>query len=130
MKKIQRVTVKALFQRKNGEVMVAKSARDKYWELPGGKIELGEQPQETLRREIEEELGVKDFKILRPLDLFSFEAKCGGTYWNFIAVIYLCYLYNENLKLSEEHEKIKWIKPKNIREISMRKGYYEAIEKL
>lgn len=130
MKKIQRVTVKALFQRKNGEVMVAKSARDKYWELPGGKIEFGEQPQETLRREIEEELGVKDFKILRPLDLFSFETKCGDTYWSFIAAIYLCYLYNENLKLSEEHEKIKWIKPKNIREIPMRKGYYEAIEKL
>ena len=29
------------------------------WELPGGKVELGEQPQDALLREIREELGVE-----------------------------------------------------------------------
>ncbi|EGW35927.1 8-oxo-dGTP diphosphatase MutT [Desulfosporosinus sp. OT] len=52
---------------KNNKVLIAQRApSDKLagkWEFPGGKIELGETPQECLKREIKEELDV-DIAVL------------------------------------------------------------------
>lgn len=40
----------------DGKVWLRKNERDE-WELPGGKIDPGEQPEETVLRELSEELG-------------------------------------------------------------------------
>lgn len=58
------VQVTAAIIRKDGLVLVAQrlhSSRlepDK-WEFPGGKLEPGEKPEECIRREIREELGIE-----------------------------------------------------------------------
>ena len=48
---------------KDGTIMVCQRTRHQTmpmkWEFPGGKIEEGEQPRDALRRELEEELGIK-----------------------------------------------------------------------
>ena len=50
------------FSTNNGQILVAKRRNNQfmpgYWELPGGKIEIGENKKDSLKRELFEELGV------------------------------------------------------------------------
>ena len=52
---------------KNNKILIAQRAPEDNlagkWEFPGGKIELGETPQDCLKREIREELDV-DIEVL------------------------------------------------------------------
>ena len=56
------IDVVAAVVMRNGKYMIARRAPGKhlagYWEFPGGKIEEGESPEDSLQREIDEEFGV------------------------------------------------------------------------
>lgn len=39
--------------------------RNRHWDLPKGKMESGEEPAETAVREVEEECGIKNLKIVK-----------------------------------------------------------------
>jgi 8-oxo-dGTP diphosphatase len=47
---------------KEGKILICQRTRHQSmplkWEFPGGKIEIGEQPRDALRRELDEELGI------------------------------------------------------------------------
>lgn len=51
---------------KNNEILLIKRTKTGWYELPGGKIEEGEAPEETARREIQEELSA-NIKIQQKL---------------------------------------------------------------
>lgn len=80
-----------------GKVWLRKNERDT-WELPGGRLELGEQPEQTIFREIQEELGrnITDSKLV---DVFIWE-KSFGTSTHIGIVTFLC----ETLDVVGEHE--------------------------
>lgn len=54
-----RVAVKALIRNTDGNILLVKEKSDK-WDLPGGGIDHGESPDDAIRRELQEELGITD----------------------------------------------------------------------
>lgn len=59
---VRSVIVAAAVVAEHGRVLVTQRKRGTHlagaWELPGGKVEPGEDPREGLRRELREELGI------------------------------------------------------------------------
>ena len=57
-----KLVVAALMVR-DGRILICQRTRHQAmplkWEFPGGKIEEGEQPRDALRRELDEELGIR-----------------------------------------------------------------------
>ncbi|MGL3607149.1 NUDIX hydrolase [Rhizobium sp. G187] len=73
---------------RDGHVLVHRATHEAFWTFPGGRAEIGETSQETLRREMMEELQV-EAKIERLLwiveNFFDYEGKA----WHELGLYYL-----------------------------------------
>jgi len=65
MEKTYRPCVVGVFLRADRKILVAKRVDNGAWQFPQGGIEEGETSVEALYREMEEELGVKNFCVLK-----------------------------------------------------------------
>ncbi len=53
--------------KKNNKILFQKRKSDEFWALPGGAIEVFERAKDVIVRELEEEIGLTDVKVVRPL---------------------------------------------------------------
>lgn len=72
------------------------------WELPGGKSEQGERPQDTLKRELMEELGIR-VNVLRKLS----GSENIGT--DLKLQVWVAQLVSGTPRLIEGHKQVKWL---------------------
>ena len=82
----------------DGQVLLVKNARDE-WELPGGRIEPGEEHPKALAREFAEELSI-DVAASTPIDSYLFEVIPGH---HVFIVTYGCMLLRE-FRPANSHE--------------------------
>lgn len=110
MKYIELAGAVILDQDKNILLMHRNTINLKQWELPGGKLEIGEKPEQTAKRELKEELDV-NVKIERYLGFKEFlDSDCILKYhW------YLCKLKNQEPKIMEEKfDEIKYFSKEDL----------------
>lgn len=105
------------------KVVLLKNERDE-WELPGGKLELGEDPQECVVREIEEELGVKS-TTAEILDNWVYHIKEGVIVY--ISTYGCSTLLDAVITHSPEHKAVGTFSLQEIDELSMPLGYKKSI---
>ena len=122
---IQKVTLKGLVCQ-DGKVFMLKD-RSGNWELPGGRIDFGETPEETLKREFHEELGIDDVEIGKVINIWSFISNAHEDKYHFIVVIFSCKADLSKLKISDEHLEYKWVGLDEIDKYPMRDGYRETL---
>jgi len=97
----------------DGKVLVVKRANnDKYnpgkFTLPGGKIELGETPEEACIREAKEETNL-DVEILKFRNLSEFRSL--DSHHHIIVFEFLCKAVSDvrDIALSKEHAAFDWV---------------------
>lgn len=108
----------------DGRVLLLKNERDE-WELPGGKLELGEQPVDCLAREITEETGLQ--VTTGPiLDSWQYHIRADR---NVLIVTYGCYPENSRPPtLSDEHKGIGFFTLAETGTLHMPAGYKRSIQ--
>jgi 8-oxo-dGTP diphosphatase len=103
----------------DGRVLIAQRPEGKQlaglWEFPGGKVETGERPEETLIRELSEELRITVKEpCLAPLTFASHRYED----FHLLMPLYICRRW-EGTPVAVEHTAIRWVKPVRLRDFPM-----------
>jgi 8-oxo-dGTP diphosphatase len=103
----------------DGRVLIAERPTGRtmagLWEFPGGKIEPGERPEETLIRELNEELAITVREAcLAPLTFAS------HAYPDFhlLMPLYVCRRW-EGIVTAREGQQLAWVKPNRLNDYPM-----------
>jgi 8-oxo-dGTP diphosphatase len=80
------------------------------WEFPGGKIELGERPEETVIREMREELGLSIQEACLAPFIFASHSYAD---FHLLMPLFLCRRW-EGIAQPREGQKIAWVRPKDL----------------
>ena len=103
----------------DGRVLLAQRPKGKalegLWEFPGGKLNLGEGPEDALIRELREELGIEvKAACLAPLTFAS------HTYEDFhlLMPLYVCRRW-EGVVSAQEGQRVAWVRPNRLKDYPM-----------
>lgn len=116
------VSVKAVVAWR-GRLPLLRNERDE-WELPGGKLEPGEDPASCVEREIHEELGWHT-AVGEPVHAWVYEI---FPHRHVFVVTYLAtYDGDEDPTFSHEHKELALVRPEDVARLSMPDGYRAAV---
>ncbi|MFZ1518134.1 MAG: NUDIX domain-containing protein [Ignavibacteriaceae bacterium] len=91
------------------------------WDIPGGKVEDGESPEQALRREMTEEMSIKNLGEINMFKILTSENITDNIFWKRL-----------NLNLEEidlkEGQRIEYFNLERIRKTKLAFNYNEVLE--
>ncbi|MDO9231123.1 MAG: NUDIX domain-containing protein [bacterium] len=108
------IAVKAIIKNEEGKYLVLyKSETEEInpneIDIPGGRMKFGENAQESLKREIEEEIGV-EIEIIKPSRIWGFVKND----LHLVGITFLAKYVSGEFRLSGEHTKYEWMDKEKI----------------
>ena len=107
----------AVIRGTDGKILIARRADTQHqgglWEFPGGKVELGEAPEQALVRELKEELDL----TVEPdaLDPFAFASHAYPDF-HLLMPLYVATKFGGVIKLDPDSaQAAKWVQPADLR---------------
>lgn len=123
--KHQRLSTKALIE-KDGKYLLVCEPNNK-WEMPGGKPDWGEHMEDTIARELSEELGISAIKnhgIVGQFDFIATAPKYHADY-QFVCLIFKIDIGDQAITLSDEHIKYGYFTTAEIQDLDIKPEYKE-----
>ena len=128
MKKIQQVSIKGFLYRDN-KVLFLKTSKKGTYELPGGRIDFGENAESAFKREVEEELGFEKIEIGKLINTWSFMNIRENINYHFVIFDFEFFTDENKIKLSDEHTEYKWVSIDEFEKMDMRERHKETLRK-
>lgn len=114
---------------KENKILCAQRGNEKalpgMWEFPGGKIEPDETAQAALARELIEELKIEVTIAEEAYEVTEYVYPFGKV----VLTTFICHLIGGKPELTE-HQKIKWLDPKDLNQLIWAPADIPAVEKL
>ncbi len=113
----------------DGRIPLLFNERDE-WELPGGRLEAGEQPEAALVRELREELNIET-RVQRILDSWLYRIDSHGEVLGEVLIVtYACLVLRaEGLRYSHEHKDLRLVVPDELDGLALPAGYRHSIRR-
>lgn len=113
-----------IFNRDGKFLIIRRSLTDDFcageWELPGGGVDHGEDPKESIRREVMEEVGIA-VHVGHPLTVFNFMMHENGRQKHVAQIVYLCSIKeSESVQLSFEHCDYRWVSFRDVENLTIK----------
>lgn len=137
------VGIKTLILNERNEILVLKINPEEckgddsvYWDLPGGRIEENDSIEDTIKKEVEEELGIggDEVEVIRPFEgsIANIKIPVGDEIFGLVLITYLCKMKNtkKEIKLSFEHTDYKWASVDEAKKLLSHKFNKSFIDKL
>ena len=118
--------------KKNDRILFQKRKGDAFWALPGGAIEVLEKSKDVVVRELEEEIGLTNVEVKRPLWFVEYFFNMQNVNWHQYIIGYLLDINDDNEIINleefdgiEEGKNIiyKWIDIIDIKDAPIKPDY-------